>query len=374
MFKKSLFISLVLFALVVSAAAGEYFAGEYFADPAEALARLEQAEAAFKELVASFPEFEQAETYEKDGNYEQAEAIYKTVAADYPGTDYALLAHKKLTMLYITWDKPLEAETAFEELVANFSTHPLIPGTVYRIAEHCSQLEKHEKAKQLYRYVVNNRPQQYYEMWAQLGVAVSNICLGDDPNAQAAVDRLLADFYDNARISDAVYDVAYHYNRSAKYEKARQYYQYVLDNWPQCKFATWTKVGLAQANIGLGDNVTAKAIIDKLVAELNADFPSGSDLSGKPADGYYHAGECYRRLGKYEKSIECYQRVVDDCPDYEYACNALSMVGHNYEKLIELGAISEAEGVPKIKAVYEQLLEKYPDCEAAEYARHWLSR
>ena len=29
---------------------------------------------------------------------------------------------------------------------------------------------------------------------------------------------------------------------------------------------------------------------------------------------------------------------------------------------------------PKIKAAYEQLLEKYPDCSAARIARRWLNQ
>jgi len=374
MFKKAFSVSIVLFGIVFSAAAGEYFAGEYFANPADALVQLEQAEAAFKELIASFAQFEQAETYEKDVNYKQAEEVYKKVTADYPGTNYALQARKKLTMLYISWDKPAETDAAFGELITDFSKHPLIPGTVYRIAEHATRLDKHERAKQLYQYVVDNWPGYYYEMWAQLGVAVSNISLGDDPNSQTAVDRLLADFYDNARISDAVYDVAHRYNRFGKYEKARQYYQYVLDNWPESKFADWAKIGLAQANIGLGDYVTAEATVDKLVGRLNTDFASSSVLPAVAVEGYYYAGDCYRKLDKYKKSIQCYERIVDNCPQPYMCWSALFMVGYNYEEMKKSGLISASEADPKIRAAYEQVVEKYPDCPAAKHARWWLSR
>ena len=46
-------------------------------------------------------QLEQAQTYQKDGQYEQVEAIYKAIVTDSPGTDFALTAQKELVILYI---------------------------------------------------------------------------------------------------------------------------------------------------------------------------------------------------------------------------------------------------------------------------------
>jgi TolA-binding protein len=86
------------------------------------------------------------------------------------------------------------------------------------------------------------------------------------------------------------------------------------------------------------------------------------------------AGDCYRKLGEYEESIRCYKKVVDDYPDFETAWNALFQIGRNYEDLKKSGAIAKSEVDAKIKAAYEQLLEKYPSCPGARHARRWLSR
>ncbi len=373
MFKKVLSVFLILVGSSLSVIAGEYFAGEYFENAADALVQLEKAEAAFKETIASLPEFEQAETYEKQGNHRGAEDIYKTIVKDYAGSDQSLEAQKKLIMLHTSREELQEAKAAFDELVKSFSGHKLIPGTVYRIAEHATRQDEHEMASQLYQYIVDNWPNQYYEIWAQSGVVISNIALGNMKGAEAAVDRLLTDFYENDGIAATIYDIAYQYKRFEEYERARQLYQYVLDTWPKCPYITWSKVGLAQSNIGLGDTITAETIIDGLIAGFDANTSNDSNLLPAAAEVFCYAGDCYRRLGKYEKSNNCYQKVIDGCPDYEYTWNALFMIGDNYQELKKLGAILESNADTKTEAVYEQLLEKYPDCKAAKITQDWLS-
>ena len=80
MVKKILFISSVLFGVLLSEMPRECFA--------DASAQLEQADA-----------------YMKDKNYEQAEGIYKQIVTDFPDSNDALEAQKQLTCLYIATDK-----------------------------------------------------------------------------------------------------------------------------------------------------------------------------------------------------------------------------------------------------------------------------
>ena len=85
------------------------------------------------------------------------------------------------------------------------------------------------------------------------------------------------------------------------------------------------------------------------------------------------AGDCYHTLREYEKSRGCFQKVVDGYPEYRYAWHALYMVGRNYQDMGNSGLISKSEADTKTKAAYQQLLEKYPNCEVADEVRQWLS-
>lgn len=391
-------------------------------------------------------ELNQAEEYEKDGNYEEAEATYKKVATDFAGTDYALEAQKQLVMLYISMGKSSEADSALQELLVEFSTNEKLIKAVYDIAEDYRISEKHAKANQLYQYAMDNWPGHKFSMWSQMGVAKSSISLGDEAAAQAAIDQLvasfsgqerivegvfaiaeyykefnkyertaelcqyildtwpedwlamwsqqsltlsnihlgnieaaetaidglLANFYDSPRVEEGVYEIAHTYKQFGRYERAKELYEYTLNNWPDATHTRWTQIGLAQTNIVLGEKEAAEAVIGQLIGKLATDFGGDSVLPVAAAEAYYYAGDCYRQLGEYGKSIECYQRVLSGCPEYEYAWNALFLIGRNYQGLKKSGVISKLEANTETRLAYEELLEKYPDCKAAKHAGCWL--
>jgi hypothetical protein len=66
--------------------------------------------------------------------------------------------------------------------------------------------------------------------------------------------------------------------------------------------------------------------------------------------------------------------VVDEHPGFRTAYNAQFLVGHNYERMKKEGLVSKSQADLNTKAAYEQLLQDYPDCAFARYAKHWLSR
>ena len=370
-----------------------------------ALGNLDDAQAALDKVVADFPNHvyialvvrQIASHHRKFQNYEKAKELYQYVIDHWPEQeDYArwsqmdikeidlvlsneaatqseIAAKVDLAMSSIADDDMETAEAAINELLTNYPQDPHIATPLFDIAEQCRQFNKYGKARQLYQHVIDTWPQHASARWSQSGVAVCHIGLGNMQAAEAATNKLLADFPENKRMANCLYDIANQYNRSGQYEKAKQFYQNVLDNWPESMYARWSKISLARSNISLGQMNTAEAVIDELVAELDGDFPGDSDLSAGIAEGYYDAGDCYRKLGKYGKSIECYQKVVDRCPEYEYAWNALFMVGRNLENLKESRAIPKSEADSVIEAAYKQLVEKYPDCPAAEIASRWLS-
>lgn len=294
--------------------------------------------------------------------------------ANQAASESEIKAQVELAKASIANDDMETAGAAIDALLTNYPGNPRIARPLFDIAEHCQQFGKYQKAKELYQHVVDTWPQHASARWSQSGVAICHIGLGNMQAAEAATNKLLADFRGNVRMANCLYDIAHQYNRSGKHEKAKQLYQYGLDNWPTSRYATWTKIGLAQSYIGLGDKAAAEAITDGLTAKLATDFPSDSALPFAAVQTYYYAGRCYSQVGKYEKSTTSYEKIINRCPDYEYAWNAQFMVGRNYEELRKSGAISKSEADVKIKAAYKQLLEKYPDCPAAKPARDWLSR
>lgn len=371
-----------------------------------ALGNTEAAQAALDKVVADFPNNvyialvvrQIASHHRKFQNYEKAKELYQYVIDHWPEQeDYArwsqmdikeidlvlsneaaaqseIAAKVDLAMSSIAADDMEAAEAAINELLTNYPQDPHIGKPLFDIAEYCRQFNKYEKARQLYQYVVDTWPQHASARWSQSGVAICHIGLGNMQAAEAAIDKLLADFRGNVLMAGCFYDIGNAYNRAGNYEKAEQIYQSVLDTWPEYQYTLWVLIGLAKANIGLGDNAMAEAIIEELITNIKSDFPNGIDLSTAAAEGYYHAGDCYREMGKHEKSTQCYQKVVDNCPDYEYAWSAQFLIGKNYQALKEAGLISKSQADKQTIIAYIQLLERYPSCPPAKYAQRWVER
>jgi tetratricopeptide (TPR) repeat protein len=349
-------------------------------------------------------QLELAQTYEQDSNYVQAEAIYKTIVTDYPDTNNAMEAQKRLVMLYFTQNKQTEGQTAFEKLISDHSEKEDIAEAVNQIAAHCSDLKMHEKSRQYYQYILDNWPKDAPAIWAKAGVATSNISLEDQQAADIAINELLTDFNDHQYLQKAFFNIAAYSHWVGDYQKARDLCQRSLANWPKGEFAIWAQMDLAASYISLGQEQAAQAAINKLVTDFNdhpklnwARFVVGQQyyleerfteaaamweqiMAGTPsftddefAEAYLYMGDCYQRLGQYQKAIESYKKLADNYPNYKYAWHALFSVGYGYQNLKQTGGISASEADAKTRAAYQTLLQQYPDCKAAKAAERWLS-
>ncbi|MHC4424458.1 MAG: tetratricopeptide repeat protein, partial [Planctomycetota bacterium] len=167
-------------------------------------------------------QFEQAETFEKQGQYEQAEQIYRQIAADYPGSDDALTAQKNLTCLYIADDNQEQAGAAFGKLLDEFAEHEKLPGAIHKIAEQSHKLAKADKAILLCQHFMAIKPEQ--AIWLHMGMVISNIMLEDNDFAWAAVEKLLSDFSADRRCAEAIGQTAWTYRELKQYENARSLY------------------------------------------------------------------------------------------------------------------------------------------------------
>jgi len=233
---------------------------------------------------------------------------------------------------------------------------------------------------------------------------MSNIAPGDDPNADAAVDKLLANFSGNELTGQAICEVAGHYRSLGEQQKADRLYQYVVDTWADGADTLWSQTSVAMANIGLGNDPNAQAAIDKLIANFNdhsqltetvfgiAEQYSIRGFSYKsqgraeqakdslrkaiglweriirelPFSGtftpgaYYCSAGCYSDdlLGEYEKAIEYYRIIVDNWPGWDPVRVPYTYFGlaRCYENMEKSGRISRQEAAVQIRQACEKIL------------------
>jgi tetratricopeptide (TPR) repeat protein len=405
MVKKSYFVSLVLFGLLLW-----QVGGECLADTSADLA--------------------QAEQHEDDRHYDQAEAVYKQIVADSPDSADAVRARGRLAALYLVWGKQPQADGAYQQLLAKFSQHSVLPEAIYEIARAYERREKYERAGELYQQVAQRSAGNEYIDKGQLRAAKVNVLWlvesANDTAAQAAMAQLIADFNDHNFVNpeefpDVLYDIAKECQRAEKYSQALSLYQHILQHRPESGFARRAQFGLEGMSIfSLGytaNSADVNTAVDSFAAKFagQEDLPAAvykiaveyhmkayrfvnKDLSDQ-AEGCFQkaalvfdrvanefpgadivpkalrsAGDCYRKLGRYDESTRCFQKLVDDYPGFETAWNALFTIGRNYEDLKQSGAISKSDADLKMKAAYAELLKEYPSCPGTKHARRWLSR
>jgi len=221
---------------------------------------------------------------------------------------------KAIVKEYITSDKDTEADDAYQKLLADFSDNERITQAVYEIAETYRHNDKFKQSLQAYQDVVTKWPASSEAVWAQRGVAISSIALNKMDAAQVAVDKLLADYSENANIAEAVFNVADTYYWFKHYEKANELYQYVLDTWPSAEHAMWAQMGLAISNIAVSNDSAAEIATENLIAN----FSNNPKL---PEALFYIAGR-YGWDKKYDQAKTIYQQIIQNWPDNSFADSA----------------------------------------------------
>ena len=396
-----------------------------------------QAQTLTQKLIADFskdPELPKAlsdiaDRYRWADKYEEAKTIYRQIIQDYPDSPIAADARfglARMDVLSSIWLwKFDDAKAAFDKMVTDFSNHPDFPEELYWTARKYGWSEMHEEEKAIYQQVVEKYPDSPYAVKASLGAARANvqslILSKDYEGAQKAVDKMVVDFANNPYLHDALYWIAERDEWAGRCENAKSLYQQIIQNYPDSSSAGKAKFGLSRVNaqslIISGEYDSAEEAVDKLIADFagHPDLPKAVMFIGEQcykqglAEGkqglteqakirYGKAaeiwenlqdkfpesslipevcgwtGDCYIKLGKYEESIRCFQKVVDSYPEYKHAGHAQYMVGRGYEELKNTGVLEESIADTHIKDAYEKVVLNYPDCPAITYVNSWLSR
>jgi tetratricopeptide (TPR) repeat protein len=383
------------------------------------------ADAAIEKLLAGFSKNKQkanavkmlADECSTLKRYKKARRLYQYFVESFPDSDSAIWAQQGVTISNIKLRDDDAARVAVEKLISDFSEHKDIAKAVNKAADHYRWSKKYEEARRLYQYVVDNWPQAEYAIWSQKSLVTSYIQLGDDPNADAAIEKLLTDYSEHKQIAKAVNMLADEFTMLNRFDRAFELYQYVIDHRPEDKSAKQSEMEIAKINvlslIKSGDYAKAMDALDTLIADFN-DQPELAAAIFQVGEKYYNKALSYKKnklepemkenfektiavwervitdlpisdaytprfyyitaviysqeMGEYRKGIEYYQKVVDNWPDYEFAWHAQFFVGMYYEKLRNSGGLPKSEANPKIEKAYKAVLEKYPDSESAPYA------
>jgi len=169
--------------------------------------------------------------------------------------------------------------------------------------------EQFEQAAAIYNSLLDNQPDKETEILALGGLIVIDIHQGDTEIAVTLAEQLIADNPANEVVTSAVFDIAYAFLNAGEPNESRQYYRYIVYNWPECEDAILAEFGLIRCDISSGNIQEADTALDNLLLNL----PAGEDFSAQLTD----TAAAYQEAGRYDSARQLYQYVLDNFPHNE---------------------------------------------------------
>jgi TolA-binding protein len=358
-------------------------------------------------------------------------AVIVQVAVRSYSAEATVLEQAKLNIqALIRADSYDQAKTAIDKLKVDFAADKNLPDALYWLAGEYRWVDKYifvegkvqwvgkyNEAKQMYQEIVEKYPGSAAANNALLGIARVNVLMlfqqGDTAGAVAAVDEMAKRFAGHPELPETLYWTAIKFEQG-KYAEAKKLYEQVLREYPQNAYAEKLPFCIAKMNVlalvEAGEHEQVPAAVEKLIADFNThtelphalfmvgekyfvdrkapnfqqkaivilekvmnDLPRREAVPGMYAEVYCCAGDCYTELKDYTKALGCYEKMVSDYPNYQFAWHAQFMIGSLYQNLKVAGLISREEADAKTRNAYRVLIEKYPDCAAAANAKQWLA-
>ncbi len=390
-----------------------------------------KAKAAIDKLITDFPgnPFIATELYTIAGkyafykNYEQANSYYQRIIEQYPDSQYASKAKydiaKNNAILLVGDSNSTATDSAVNRLVADFSGNSDLAKTLKVIAEQYQVKGKYAQAQKIYQQQSKLFPDN--PAVNKIDIPRINImCLidtGKIDEAGTELNKLIADFKGSVDLPKALYEIAGVYEKNRKYSETLNAYKHIISLAGESSiYGRRAKLGIDKINIIMLINSGQDDKVITAVNEMIIDFVGSKELppaifatgetycnkpykdaaeekenitkgiafvdmvvkgypsSGQAPQACCYIGDCYNRIGDYANSITYYQKSVDGYPGYRSNWHALFMIGRNYETMLKASLIPIDEANSKIKAVYQQLIEKYPAAPAAKPAQKWLSK
>jgi len=307
--------------------------------------------------------------HRKRWDYERARVLYRYVVGTWPDNERAIYSQRGIVLTSIMLRDPNSARAGTEGLFTMYSQHKDLPKILISVANEYREHKDYHKARELCQYVVDKHADSQDAIVAQRGVISSYIGLKDDPNTDAAIERLLKDFASDSRIAEVSYRVARELiwkNAS----KAKGLCEYVIGYWPASEYAIYAKVSLGCLMLQAGDEDAARAVFDKFMSDCQGQ-PTLPEVMGLVSEAYWNQAMTERAKGLKEQSdlhfgqalAQC-QRIIKELPDSpDCAPWAFLCIGEYYRSC---GNYDSAI------AWYQMLIASWPDSRVTGHAENLM--
>ncbi len=400
-----------------------YIVADRSSDEQAGLAKLKTDFAGNPELASSL--YAIGLRYKAVWRTEDANSINSEILRDYPGSypaEKAVIDNSKDKILrFIDSGKYAQAQSDTEQMISDFGSGSALGAALYNIAREYKERWKYDEAKAVYQRMTGLSLSQAYQKKAEQGIRkmeLWSMVRDYDPNAAGAIESLVTDYASDSALSGMLHGIGIQYGRARQYDKAKAVYERIVRDYPGSRAADKAGIDIEKCKVlgklAAGDDAGVSADVNDMIASFSGhwylpqaiariaeqycseafaaggqdssegreDFSNAAGIWDKVIhqvsdsvyrpDAYCRAGDCYLRLGQAQKAAEYFETVVDEYPGYKRRWHGLFMVGRCYENLKQAGQIDSALANTKIRAAYQEIVNRYPGCKMTAVAQSWL--
>jgi tetratricopeptide (TPR) repeat protein len=347
--------------------------------------------------------------------YDEAKTLYKYVAQNSSDSDLTMKSKARGASCDIQLGNYSAAGQAIEALKKDYATHDGLCAELYSPADDYWFKDKFDEAKALGEYIARNSSDSDMVMTCRVWVAGCDIRLGNYSAAEQALEAVKNDYSQNNKLYPEFCRIAHEYWRMRKYDKAKALYLYITQNSSDTERRLEGRLRVAGCEILLGNDSTADQAFEKLTNDYSQDprlcaniFQIGEEYYfrgeeainndnseqaranfqraiaiwrkniNKTTNSHHLSNACYftaiayQYLKEYQKAAKYFEEVVKGGPDYYRRWHALSSLAILYEEQWRMNKLSKEAATSKIKKIYQEIIQKYPDAPPADAANAWL--
>jgi len=300
--------------------------------------------------------------------------------AMFPENIYAMQSQLEIFNIHYDSGDIETADTDIQSLIENFSSQPALPKELYKIAGKYNYAGKRTKANEIYTAAAQYSPDDMYVQLSQIFCDITN---DDSVSLYSNLASLIEEHFDDSQLAEEIYNTAVNCGYADQHQYAIQFYQQLLETWPDANQAPYATQRMAIEYSKIGDETNADIAIEKLKYDYG-DFP-------RKAENFWKLGQYYRLdADMYDKASGLYEFGANNSPkedDHTMFCQIelvkyfirsgdLDTGDEQFEKLTAefaenpwlassicfIGDVYLAEGyIDTADTLYADVLSKWPD-------------
>ena len=290
-------------------------------------------------------EWKKGTTINRIGWYDTPNSVYQKIMQEFSDTPYGQeaqwdqkrLAHRMKIFKLMQEPNQAATDAAIETMITDLKGRPELASELHWVA--CGYEEHPDKmlqAKDIYERLVKDCPGTDEADRAALDVRrriLSDVLdSGNVNSAYTLLDTFIADFKQNLYAGDCLgrvvigcYKKAAELKEQKQTEKAMQYHEVSANIWER----------MQKNNLQIVNDAVYL---------------------------YFYTAINYHDMGRWEDAINNYQKVVENWPDFEYACSINAAIAACYESLRDKEGVPKEEINPLIEQAYKAVLADATGC------------